>query len=94
MPKDVGVRSRAELRQFGAKLNQASSMLDGMFQHLGAQMQMALSGWDDDRARAFTAEFDRSKAEIRKISNEMQEFSSYISRFCNKLDDAYNTRIR
>jgi len=90
---DVGVRSIPELRQFGNNLNQASASLSNLFQILNSQMQQAFQGWNDQNAQAFVTEFDRSKAQIDKIAHDMQQFSSYISRYCEKLEESQNIRI-
>lgn len=89
---DVGVRSIPELRQFGTNLNQASMSLSNLFQILNGQKNQACQGWNDQKAQSFMSDFDRSKAQIDKIAQEMQQFSSYISRYCEKLEEAQNIR--
>ena len=90
---DVGVRSISELRLFGTNLNQASASLSNLFRILNGQMQQAFQGWNDSNAQAFANEFERSKAQIDKISQEMQQFSSYIERYCAKLEESQNIRM-
>jgi len=89
---DVGVRSIPELRQFGTNLNQASVSLANLFQILNGQMNEACQGWNDQKAQSFMSDFDRSKAQIDRISQEMQQFSLFIRRYCEKLEEAQNIR--
>ena len=89
---DVGVRSVPELRQFGSNLNQASMSLSNLFQILNGQMNQACQGWNDRNAQSFMSDFERSKAQIDRMAQEMQKFSSYISRYCEKLEEAQNIR--
>lgn len=89
---DVGVRSIPELRQFGTNLNQASVSLANLFQILNGQMNQACQGWNDQKAQSFMSDFDRSKAQIDRIAQEMQQFSSFIRRYCEKLEEAQNVR--
>jgi uncharacterized protein YukE len=89
---DVGVRSIPELRQFGTNLNQASVSLANLFQILNGQMNEACQGWNDQKAQSFMSDFDRSKAQIDRISQEMQQFSLFIRRYCEKLEEAQSIR--
>ena len=89
---DVGVRSIPELRQFGTNLNQASMSLSNLFQILNGQMNQACQGWNDQKAQSFMSDFDRSKAQIDRISQEMQQFSLFIRRYCEKLEEAQSIR--
>ena len=90
---EVGVRSIPELRQFGANLNQASAALATVFQQLTTQMHSAMEGWNDNQARSFANDFDRSKAQIDKMSQEMQKFSAYINNYCAKLEEVHNIHM-
>ena len=90
---EVGVRSIPELRQFGSNLNQASAALATLFQQLNAQMHSAMEGWNDNQARSFAGDFERSKAQIDKMSQEMQKFSTYINNYCAKLDEVHNIHM-
>lgn len=56
-------------------------------------MNQACQGWNDQNAQAFMSEFDRSKAQIDKMAQEMQKFSSYIERYCAKLEESQNIRM-
>ena len=89
---DVGVRSIPELRQFGTNLNQASVSLANLFQILNGQMNEACQGWNDQKAQSFMSDFDRSKAQIDRISQEMQQFSLFTIRYCEKLEEAQSIR--
>ena len=90
---EVGVRSIPELRQFGANLNQASAALATLFQQLTTQMHSAMEGWNDNQARSFANDFERSKAQIDKMSQEMQKFSAYINNYCAKLEEVHNIHM-
>lgn len=89
---DIGVKSIPELRQFGSNLNQASESLSNVFQILNMQMNQACQGWNDQKAQSFMSDFDHSKAQIDRIAQELQQFSSFISRYCEKLEEAQNIR--
>ena len=90
---DVSVRSIPELRQFGNNLNQASMTLSNLFHILNGQMNQACQGWNDQNAQAFMSEFERSKAQIDKIAQEMQKFSSHIKRYCDKSEELQKLRM-
>lgn len=92
MAQDAGVRSIPELRQFGTTLNQASVALSTLFQQLNGQMHQVCDSWNDDKARSFSNDFAQSKAQIDKISQEMQQFSTYIIRSCEILEQYQNLR--
>lgn len=86
MEQDASVRSIPELRQFGTTLNQASVALSTLFQQLNGQMHHVCDSWNDNKARSFANEFDQSKAQIDKIAQDMQQFSTYIIRSCEILE--------
>lgn len=88
--QDFNIRSVPDLKQFGTDLNKAGATLDVIVQHLNSKINQALEGWNDDNARAFAAEFERSKVQLAKISQDMQQFSSYINRRCEILEQAKN----
>lgn len=93
MAQDIGVKSIPELRQFGSNLNQASTALNTLFQQLNGQMHRACDTWNDDSARVFMAEFEQSKTQIDKIAQQMQQFSSFIQKKCDRLEEANNVRF-
>ncbi|MCQ2279135.1 MAG: hypothetical protein MJZ62_07530 [Bacteroidales bacterium] len=89
----IGVTNIPELRQFGGKLNMAGDALTNLITHLANDMHHACDNWEDGQARTFMEELERSKSEIDKISQQMQQFSRYITRYCDKLEEASNIRI-
>ena len=92
MAQDASVRSIPELRQFGTTLNQASVALSTLFHQLNGQMHQVCDSWNDDKARSFSEDFERSKAEMDKVAQEMQQFSTYILRSCEILEQYQNQR--
>lgn len=93
MAQDAGVKSIPELRQFGSNLNQASVALNTLFQQLNGQMHRACDSWGDDKARAFMTEFEQSKAQIDKIAQQMQQFSTFVTKSCEILEQYNNIRL-
>lgn len=93
MAQDAGVKSIPELRQFGSNLNQASLSLQNLFQVLNGQMNQVMGTWDDDKARAFMSEFEQSKKQIDTIAQNMQQFSGWVVKMCQILEDYHNTRF-
>lgn len=81
-----------ELHQFSAKLNQAADACTNLFQHLNAETHRICETWQDDKATKFLQDFDVSKQEIDKISQQMRDFSGYVSRLAQRIDDYMNQR--
>lgn len=92
MAYDAGVKDLAELRQFGAKLNQAAEACTNLFQHLNAETHRVCESWNDDKAAQFMQNFDQRNREIERLSQDMREFSSYISRLAQAAEDYRNVR--
>lgn len=82
MAQDAVIRDVESLRQFGKNLNIASSNLATLFNQLNAQMHRVCDSWQDDKNRAFMIEFEQSRAQIEKISQEMQKYSQFIGKVC------------
>ena len=92
MAYDAGVKDIAELRQFGTKLNQAADACTNLFQHLNAETHRICDSWNDDKASRFMQTFEERKREIDRLSQEMREFSAYISRLAQAAEDYRNVR--
>ena len=92
MAYDAGVKDIAELRQFGTKLNQAAEACTNLFQHLNAETHRICDSWNDDKASRFMQTFEERKREIDRLSQEMREFSAYISRLAQAAEDYRNVR--
>lgn len=88
----VGVKDISRLRLFAANLNQAGNDLSSTIQTLNAQLSFVLDIWDDTKARSFASDFEPRRAQVVRLALEMQEFSSYINRYCEKLEEAQNIR--
>lgn len=93
MAQDAGVKSIPELRQFGSNLNQASNALQTLFSQLNSQMHRACDTWNDDKAHAFMNDFEQSKAQIDKISQQMQQFSTFVMKSCDILEQYNSIRL-
>jgi len=92
MAQDAGVRSISDLRQFGQNLQVASNALTTLFQQLNTMMHNACDTWNDNKAQAFMEEFEHRKNDIEKMSEDMNTFSQYIGRVCEKLEDYQHLR--
>lgn len=92
MAYDAGVKDLAELRQFGAKLNQAAEAFTNLFQKLNAECHRVCESWNDDKATQFMQNFDQRNREIERLSQEMREFSAHIDRLARVLEDYRNVR--
>jgi len=80
------------LRQFGLKLNQAADACTTLFQHLNTETHRVCESWSDDKAMKFMQDFDVSKSNIDKTAQQMRDFSAYISRLAQRVDDYNNQR--
>ena len=92
MATQLGVTDISELRQFGSKLNQAADACTNLFTHLNAETNRVCSSWNDDKATKFMQTFEERKREIDKLSQEMRDFSAYISRLADAADNYTNIR--
>lgn len=89
---DAGVKNIAELRQFGRELNQAADACTSLFQHLNNETHRILEGWQDGQCLKFMQTFESSKQEIDKLSQEMRDFSAYITRLAQAAENYANQR--
>ena len=92
MAYEAGVKDIAELRQFGTKLNQAAEACTNLFQHLNAETHRIFDSWNDAKASRFMQTFEERKREIDRLSQEMRDFSAYISRVAQAAEDYRNVR--
>lgn len=93
MAQDASVKNLGELRQFGRNLSVASSNLTQLFQQLTQQMHRVCDSWQDDKNQAFMAEFEQKKAEIDKMSQTMQQYSQFIGKSCDILEQYQSLRM-
>lgn len=93
MAQDLHIGQIPELRNFGKNLNQASGALNTLFQQLGNQMNRACGTWQDAQAQRFMEEFRTQRTEVEKMAQTMQEFSSYIERYCQAAEAVQNVRF-
>lgn len=87
MAQDAVIKSIPELRMFGKNLKVASGNLSALFTQLNQQMHRACDSWQDDKNKAFMAEFEHSRDEINKIAQEMDRYSQFISKVCDYADE-------
>lgn len=88
----LGLYDTLDLRQFGSKLNQAADACSNLFSHLNAETHKVCESWNDDKATKFMQAFEERKSEIDKLSQEMRDFSAYISRLADAADNYTNVR--
>lgn len=86
MASDASVRDIDQLRQFGTNLRNAGENLDILFQRLKAQMHQVCEGWNDSKNQTFMNDFEGKCRDITRLSQEMQQYSQYISRTCEILE--------
>ncbi|MCQ2239907.1 MAG: WXG100 family type VII secretion target [Bacteroidaceae bacterium] len=92
MGMQAGVKSVAELRQFSAKLNQAADACSVLFQNLNNDTHRICESWEDEKATKFMQTFEVSHRNVEKIAQEMKEFSAYITRLAERVEDYTNQR--
>ena len=56
------------------------------------QMHQVCEGWNDSKNQAFMADFEEKCRTITQLSDEMQQYSQYISRTCDILDQYRTAR--
>lgn len=92
MASDASVKNVDQLRQFGSNLRIAGDNLTTLFQQLNMQMHQVCEGWNDSKNKAFMADFEAKCREITRLSDEMQQYSQYIARTCDILDQYRTAR--
>lgn len=80
MAIDAGVKNIEQLSQFGRNLSIASGNLVNLFGKLNTQMHTVCEGWNDDMNRKFMADFEKRCQEIQQLANEMQNYSQFIAK--------------
>ena len=93
MAQDAGVKDLGQLRQFGRNLNVASGNLTQLFQQLTQQMHQVCDSWQDDQNRTFMSDFEQKKNEIDRIAQQMQQYSEFINRSCDILEQYKSHRL-
>lgn len=89
---DASVKNVDQLRQFGQNLRTAGDNLTTLFQRLNQQMHQVCEGWNDDKNRAFMADFEQKCRTINQLSDEMQQYAQYIARTCDIIDQYRTSR--
>lgn len=92
MATDAGVKDVEQLRQFSTKLNQSADACVSLFQHLNSETHNICQSWNDEKATKFMQTFETSKRNIDKLAQEMKEFSAYINRLAQRVEDYKNQR--
>ena len=80
MATDAGVKNIEQLSQFGRNLSIAGGNLINLFGKLNTQMHTVCEGWNDDINRKFMSDFEKRCQEIQQLANEMQNYSQFISK--------------
>ena len=88
----VNVNNTDELRVFGARLNLAGETMDRLFLQLTTEMHKTCDNWNDSNAALFMNQLEESKSQIVRISQQMHDFSQYITKTCNILEEYNNQR--
>lgn len=92
MATDAGVKNIEQLSQFGRNLSIASGNLINLFGKLNSQMHTVCEGWNDDMNRKFMADFEKRCQEIQQLANEMQNYSQFIGKTVDILNQYKSLR--
>ena len=65
---------------------------DAGVKDINAETHRICDSWNDDKASRFMQTFEERKREIDRLSQEMRDFSAYISRLAQAAEDYRNVR--
>lgn len=89
----VNVRSREDLREFASYLRSLAGKLTDEFSQARQSMYKVNEGWQDNQNQRFMEEFEQSVELINQISEHMVEYSSFLHRCCDILDEYDSLRM-
>ena len=56
-------------------------------------MHQVCDSWQDDQNRTFMSDFEQKKNEIDRIAQQMQQYSEFINRSCDILEQYKSHRL-
>ena len=68
-------------------VNQSAEHFVNLLQFINMESHRVLDSWGDEKSIRFMQELESSKREIEKLSRSMIEFSQYIKRLADRVDD-------
>ena len=89
---DVNVRNEEDLLHFATGLSNLSQALVSSFSKANNEMNRVNEGWNDQQNQMFMAQFREATAAIDKIARMMEDYSGYIRRYAQAVQQAKNVR--
>lgn len=89
---DVNVRSEEDLLNFATGLSNLSQALVSSFSQANNEMNRVNEGWNDQQNLIFMDKFREATADIDRIAQMMEEYSGYIRRYAQAVQQAKNVR--
>lgn len=89
---DVNVRSEEDLFNFATGLSNLSQALISSFSQAKNEMDRVNEGWNDQQNLIFMEKFREATDDINKIAEMMEEYSRYIRRYAEAIQQAKNVR--
>lgn len=91
---DAGVRSIDDLKNYGRALSNCGEALNDTFTDILNETNRVCEGWNDNNAQQFVERMTNKATELQKLSEIMIEFSAYIQKQCDILDEYERNKIR
>lgn len=92
MARDVNVRSEEDLLEFAKGLDGLSEAMVENFHRALDEMQRINEGWNDIQSQRFMEEFSKKVNVIENIALAMKEYSRYITRYAEQVQNIKNLR--
>ena len=89
---DVNVRNEEDLLHFATGLSNLSQALVSSFSKANNEMNRVNEGWNDQQNQRFMAQFREATAANDKIARMMEDYSGYIRRYAQAVQQAKNVR--
>lgn len=89
---DVNVRNEEDLLNFATGLSNLSQSLVASFSQANNEMNRVNEGWNDQQNLRFMEMFREATAAIEKIAQMMDDYSGYIRRYAQAIEQAKNVR--
>lgn len=89
---DVNVRNEEDLLHFATGLSNLSQALVSSFSKANNEMNRVNEGSNDQQNQRFMAQFREATAAIDKIARMMEDYSGYIRRYAQAVQQAKNVR--
>lgn len=89
---DVNVRNEEDLLNFATGLSNLSQSLISSFSQANNEMNRVNEGWNDQQNQRFMEMFREATVAIEKIAQMMDDYSGYIRRYAQAIEQAKNVR--